>query len=58
MEDDVRRVSWKLTQRETLRLEEDCKALIQARVLTTNGEAFATNEARVDVVGILKEGVI
>lgn len=58
VEDDVRRVSWKLTQKETLRLEEGCKALIQVRVLTTNGEAFATNEARVPVDGILKEGVI
>ncbi len=51
-------VSCQLTQQDTLRLDAGCKASIQARILTVDGEAFASQIKRVDVEDILKEGVI
>lgn len=58
VEEGVRRVSCQLTQADTLSLDAGCKASIQARIRTVDGEAFASEIKRVDVEDILKEGVI
>lgn len=48
----------KLTQEETLKLECDCITEIQIRARTTDGEAMASNIMRVNTGRILKDGVI
>ena len=53
------RVVWvKLTQENTLKLDENCCVEIQLRGLMTNGEAIASEITKADVDGILREGVI
>lgn len=51
-------VSFQLTQEDTLLLDDGCKAEIQARILTVDGDAFASQIKRVEVEDILKDGVI
>lgn len=58
LEDSPRMVSFQLTQEDTLLLDDGCKAEIQARILTVDGDAFASQIKRVEVEDILKDGVI
>jgi len=46
-----------LTQKDTLRLTEG-KAEVQVRILMSNGKAYSTDIAYVDVNQILRDGVI
>lgn len=48
----------KFSQEETLSLDCKCKAEMQIRAKTLEGDAFATEPIRVHVGRILKEGVI
>lgn len=51
------RITLKLSQEETLAMPEG-EMLVQIRFKETNGEAPATNKKKVNVRGILKDGVI
>ena len=52
------KLSVKLTQEETLKLQCDCITEIQIRARTIAGDAIASNIMRVNTGRILKEGVI
>lgn len=52
------RVFVKLTQQDTLLLDEKQKVDIQVRIRTTGGDAIASHVARTTVDQILKDGVI
>lgn len=55
---DERKLSVRLTQEETLKLDCNCNTEIQVRVRTTDGEALASNIIVVSTQRILKDGVI
>lgn len=55
---DKRKLSVRLTQEETLKLQCDCITEIQVRVRTLEDEALASDIIRVDTARILKDGVI
>lgn len=55
---DGEKYSVKMTQEETLQLDDSQYAEIQLRLRTASGDALASKVARVDVLKILKEGVI
>lgn len=52
------KLSVRLTQEETLKLQCDCTTEIQIRARTIEGEAVASNINRVHTGRILKDGVI
>ena len=52
------KLSVRLTQEETLKLQCDCITEIQVRARTLEGEAIASNINRVQTGRILKDGVI
>ena len=52
------KLSVDLTQEDTLKLDCSCKAELQVRVKTRDGEALASEIIRVDVDRILKDGAI
>jgi hypothetical protein len=53
-----KKLSVRLTQEETLKLECDCITEIQIRARTQEGEAVASNIIKVHTERILKDGVI
>lgn len=53
-----KKLSVRLTQEETLKLECDCITEIQVRARTIEGEAVASNIIREQTERILKDGVI
>ncbi len=55
---DERKLSVKLTQEETLKLDCKCKTEIQVRVRTKEGDALASDIITVNTERILKDGVI
>lgn len=55
---DVRKLSVRLTQEETLLLDCKCKTEIQIRARTYEGEALASQIITEDTGRILKDGVI
>ena len=55
---DSRRLSVRLTQEETLKLQCDCNTEIQVRAKTKAGEALASDIFVVKTERILKDGVI
>ena len=55
---DDRKLSVTLTQEETLKLDCNCKAEIQIRARTTDGNAIASDIITVNTERILKDGVI
>lgn len=55
---DVRKLSVRLTQEETLKLSCDCKTDIQVRIRTKTGDALASDIVKVNTDRILKDGVI
>lgn len=52
------KLSVRLTQEETLKLDCDCKTEIQVRIRTHDGESLASDIAVVSTERILKDGVI
>ena len=52
------KLSVRLTQEDTLKLESDCVSEIQIRAKTISGDTLASNIFRVDTHRILKDGVI
>ena len=55
---EERKLSVKLTQEETLKLDCNCKTEIQVRARTLEGEALASDIVVVNTERILKDGVI
>ena len=55
---EARKLSVRLTQEETLKLNCDCKTEIQVRARTKEGDAVASQIITVDTKRILKDGVI
>ena len=55
---EERKLTVRLTQEETLKLDCDCKTEIQIRARTKEGEALASNIITVNTDRILKDGVI
>ncbi len=55
---DTNKLSVRLTQEETLKLDCKCKTEIQVRVRTVEGEALASCIITVNTDRILKDGVI
>lgn len=55
---EERKLSVRLTQEETLKLDCDCKTEIQIRARTKEGDAVASHIITVDTNRILKDGVI
>ena len=55
---DDMKLSVKLSQEETLKLDCNCKTEIQVRVRTKEGDALASDIIIVDTKRILKDGVI
>ena len=55
---DADKLSVRLTQEETLKLEDDCTTEIQVRARTTSGDAIASAIIRENTERILKDGVI
>lgn len=62
-EESLSKITVHLTQEETLKFHfypaaEKNIAVVQVRVLDTNGEAYASNPVRERIFGVLKDGVI
>lgn len=55
---DGEKYSIKLTQEDTLKLDDDQYAEIQLRIRTASGDAIASRVKRIAVEEILKDGVI
>ena len=55
---DANKLSVRLTQEETLKLECDCIAEMQVRARTLSGDSIASEIIRENVERILKDGVI
>lgn len=51
-------VEWKLTQEETLKLDPDYNGIIQLRVKTVDGSAYASEPSVLKFMPINKDGVI
>ena len=52
------RMTFQLSQEETLKLPANSWVNVQLRVLTVDGKALATSPGRVEIKKLLKEGVI